>query len=113
MAHIERVKVFAILNDLVNDCADKDEFYNRVFDAVDAMIAAEVVPASEVTRLEKLLDDKCDRCIAREKANAAKEIFTEIEFDIHNLDFDREETRAIAIEGIIANAKKKYTEDKE
>ena len=40
----------------------------------------------------------------------ASEIFAEIEFDIRQLDFDREETRAIAIEGIIAKAKKKYTE---
>jgi hypothetical protein len=41
-------------------------------------------------------------------SDVAKEIFAEIEFEIHQLDFDREETRAIAIEGIIANAKKKY-----
>ena len=47
------------------------------------------------------------------KAIAAREIFEEIEFDIHQLDFDREETRAIAIEGIIAELKKKYTEDGE
>lgn len=40
--------------------------------------------------------------------DAAKEIFAEIEFDIANLDFDREETRAIAIEGVIAKAKNKY-----
>jgi hypothetical protein len=38
----------------------------------------------------------------------AREIFTDIEFDIQQLDFDREETRAIAIEGVIANIKKKY-----
>ena len=43
------------------------------------------------------------------KREFASEIFAEIEFEIHQLDFDREETRAIAIEGIIANAKKKYT----
>lgn len=42
------------------------------------------------------------------KAEVAREIFEEIEFDIHQLMFDREETRAIAIEGIIANLKKKY-----
>lgn len=50
--------------------------------------AADVVPKSEV-----------------------ENIFEEIEFDIRQLDFDREETRAIAIEGIIANAKKKHTGD--
>lgn len=41
--------------------------------------------------------------------DCAREIFEEIEFEIHQLDFDREETRAIAIEGIIAQLKKKYT----
>lgn len=41
---------------------------------------------------------------------AAKEIFAAIEFDIRNLDLDREETRAIAIEGVIAILKKIYTE---
>ena len=46
----------------------------------------------------------------RKSSEVAEEIFDEIEFEIHQLDFDREETRAIAIEGIIANAKKKYTE---
>ena len=46
----------------------------------------------------------------RKASEVAEEIFGEIEFDIAQLDFDREETRAIAIEGIIANAKKKYTE---
>lgn len=45
------------------------------------------------------------------KAEVAREIFEEIEFDIRQLDFDNEETRAIAIEGIISNAKKKYTDE--
>lgn len=47
------------------------------------------------------------------RAEVAREIFEEIEFDIHQLMFDRDETRAIAIEGIIANLKKKYTEGKD
>ncbi len=42
-------------------------------------------------------------------SEAAREIFTAIEFDINNLDFDREETRATAIEGVIAILKKIYT----
>ena len=46
----------------------------------------------------------------RKSSEVAEDIFAEIEFEIHQLDFDREETRAIAIEGIIANAKKKYVE---
>ena len=41
----------------------------------------------------------------------AREIFEELEFDIHQLMFERDETRAIAIEGIIAELKKKYTEE--
>lgn len=44
----------------------------------------------------------------KKASDVAEEIFAEIELEIHQLDFDREETRAIAIEGIIANAKKKY-----
>ena len=47
----------------------------------------------------------------RKSTDVAEEIFAEIEFEIHQLDFDREETRAIAIEGIIAKLKKKYTEE--
>ena len=46
----------------------------------------------------------------RKASEVAEEIFAEIEFEIAQLDFDREETRAIAIEGIIAELKKKYTE---
>lgn len=64
-------------------------------------------------------DTHCVSCLAhaltekgyRKQSEVAEEIFGEIEFEIHQLDFDREETRAIAIEGIIANAKKKYTQN--
>ena len=45
------------------------------------------------------------------RSEVAREIFEEIEFDIHQLMFERDEHRAIAIEGVIANLKKKYTED--
>lgn len=45
------------------------------------------------------------------KKDAAAEIFSEIEFDIHQLMFERDETRAIAIEGIIAELKKQYAPD--
>jgi hypothetical protein len=37
-----------------------------------------------------------------------QEIFDEIEFEIQQLDYDSSETKAIAIEGIILNTKKKY-----
>ena len=77
---------------------------------------ADVVPKSEYDRLEKLFNDMTQEAkgylnrIYGIRADVAREIFAAIEFDIHNLDFDREETRAIAIEGVIANLKKIYTE---
>jgi hypothetical protein len=90
---------------------------------------ADVVPRSEVEDLQKKLEEKevelmnvcldktnCDEMIQYildfHFKQKVKEVFAEIEFEIHQLDFDRDETRAIAIEGIIANAKKKYTEGK-
>ena len=42
--------------------------------------------------------------------DGALNVFDELEFDIAQLDYDSAETRAIAIEGIIAELKKKYTE---
>ena len=45
--YIEAKKVLKILNELVNDCPDKEEFYNRVFEEVDTMPAANVAPKSE------------------------------------------------------------------
>ena len=42
---------------------------------------------------------------------AVEEIFADIEFEIAQLDFDWGETKAIAIEGIIAELKKEYTEE--
>lgn len=47
------------------------------------------------------------------RSELAREIFAELEFDIHQLMFERDETRAIAIEGIIASLKKKHTEGKD
>ena len=43
MSYIKVKEVLSLFNDLVNDCADKDEFYNRAFDAVDTMPIADVV----------------------------------------------------------------------
>ena len=96
--------------------------------------SADVVPKSEVEELEAECERQyeqakadilanmadsgtsCHWCIdehkAQAKAEVAREIFEEIEFDICQLDFDRDETRSIAIEGIIATLKKEYTEDK-
>ena len=82
---------------------------------------ADVVPRSEVEKLQNdLVIWKQNRfnlyqkleCYEMARQTVAREIFAEIEFEIANLDFDRDETRMIAIEGIIANAKKKYTEGK-
>ena len=56
------------------------------------------------------IQESCDEASIEGGKTTAEEIFAEIEFDIANLDFDREESRAIAIEGVIAALKKKYTE---
>jgi hypothetical protein len=93
----------------------------------ETLATADVVPKSEVEELKKKLAEtevelmnvclektNCDDMIQyildfyfRRKV---MDVFEEIEFEIRQLDFDREETRAIAIEGIIAKCKKKYTE---
>lgn len=81
---------------------------------VEAPIA-DVAPRAEVDRLRELNNFLLEAGQEWQKRyeNLAREIFEEIEFDIHQLMFDRDETRAIAIEGIIANLKKKYTEGKD
>lgn len=77
--------------------------------------SADVVPKSEVEYWKEqcfhacMSDGGLDRAVV--DAFIARVIFAEIEFEIRQLDFNRDETRAIAIEGIIAAAKKKYTED--
>jgi hypothetical protein len=68
------------------------------------------VPKSEVEATVEKLMRATDKVICEAKAEVAREIFEEIEFDIHQLMFERDETRAIAIEGVIAELKKKYTE---
>ena len=40
--YISRRDVLKMFNELVNDCNDKDEFYNRAFDYVDTIPAADV-----------------------------------------------------------------------
>lgn len=42
--YIEVKKALSILNDLVNDCTDKEDFYNLAFDEIDKASAADVVP---------------------------------------------------------------------
>ena len=111
--------------------------YGDAIDAIENAPTADVVPKSEVERLTVELDamrgaaniykmhyENAIKDIERLKdyntgvafkhyfdgrKEAAREIFEEIEFDIHQLMFERDETRAIAIEGIIAELKKKYT----
>lgn len=88
---------------------------------IDHIPTADVVPRSENESLRKSMFPSYCQAITEEEAmkigyergkiEVAKEIFDEIEFDIHQLMFERDEHRAIAIEGVIANLKKKYTED--
>ena len=96
-------------------------------EAIEEAPTADVVPRSEVDALakenERLMKEKTAlECIiatarnqgkAEAKTEVAREIFAAIEFDIHQLMFERDETRAIAIEGVIANLKKEYTEGEE
>lgn len=87
---------------------------------------ADVVPKREVDELRKKLDktevELMNVCLDKTNCDdmiqyildfyfkrKVAEVFAEIEFEINQLDYDRDETRSIAIEGIIANAKKKYT----
>ena len=86
---------------------------------IEDLPSADVVPKSEVDKLQnELVIWKQNRfnlfqrleCYEMARQKVASEIFAEIEFDIHQLMFERDETRAIAIEGIIAELKKKYTE---
>ena len=56
------------------------DLINRQQEMIDALIAGQETlqkalaeKNAEVERLQKLLDDKCDRCIAKAKAEAIKE----------------------------------------
>lgn len=86
---------------------------------------ADVVPKSEIEELKKKLaktevelinvclektncDDMTGYILAFYARQKLQEIFDEIEFEIQQLDYDSSETKAIAIEGIILNTKKKY-----
>lgn len=102
---------------------------------IETQPTADVVPKSEdgaecptchgtgrIGTTDWLTKNISKKQLAKEKAEAiaehelyikqdyAREIFAELEFDIAQLDYDSAETRAIAIEGIIAELKKKYTE---
>lgn len=70
---------------------------------------------TKLVRAKKKLPPMKQKKVSKDqiKIELAREIFAELEFDIHQLEFDRDETRSIAIEGIIAALKKKHTEDKE
>lgn len=91
-------------------------------------LLGELTDSTEIDKLRKKLEEKevelMNVCLDKTNCDdmiqyildfyfkrKVKEVFDEIEFDIHQLDFDRDETRSIAIEGVIANLKKKYTED--
>ena len=70
---------------------------------------------TKLVRAKKKLPPMKQKKVSKDqiKIELAREIFAELEFDIHQLMFVRDETRAIAIEGIIAALKKKHTEGEE
>lgn len=74
------------------------------------ILTGDVVPKSEVERLTKLLDDRCDRCIERERATAAKEIFAEIEALMLDGEIGGKYPAKVINPDKFAELKKKYTE---
>lgn len=58
----------------------KPEEYSKFIDALINFINQKM---SEVEQLQKLLDDKCDRCIAKERTEAVKEFKREIRAEIN------------------------------
>ena len=70
---------------------------------------ANAAPKSEVERLTKLLDDRCDRCIERERAKAAREIFEEIrkEYELDGMTY-LDEILCGHLNKFIAELEKKY-----
>ena len=64
--YIERLQVLTMFNNIVNNCNDKDEFYNRAFDLVDTMPSADVMPKSEheaeLDDLTICLEAECKVC---------------------------------------------------
>ena len=52
MSYIKVIEVLTLFNDLVNNCTDKEEFYNRAFDAIDTMPTTDIV---EVVRCKDCL----------------------------------------------------------
>ena len=113
---------YGIIANAINDCFTADVVPKSEYDAVVSAVDnstkeflklhdAYQEQKKEIERLQKALDEYEETSgLKQAKAEVAREIFEEIEFDIANLDFDSGETRAIAIEGVIAELKKKYTE---
>lgn len=109
--YIERDELLKELCTVSAPTPSESWIVEKCIQKVNEQPTADVVPKSEVDKtiaewawLHADVLNKLDNA----KAEVAREIFAEIEFDIANLDFDREETRAIAIEGVIANIKEKY-----
>ena len=55
---------------------------------------------AEIERLQKLLDDKCDRCIARDRAEAIKEFVGKIQVEINQMQKNNYATRRERVEEI-------------
>ena len=112
--YVEIVKILALLNDLVNECSDKEEFFNRAFDAVDGMrSSSDVVPKSEVDKWksisEQIHKEMSERVVEERKIErniAVAQIIGEI-LSRHTPDCDGFLTMHT---GELPEIKKKYTE---
>lgn len=77
--------------------------------ALPDMPTANVVPRTNENDYVPMTDELMGEIFHHYGTKVAEEIFEELEFDIHQLMFERDETKVFAIEGIIAELKKKYT----
>ena len=68
----QRERLIELLNGALKDEFDHVPLSSAI--NIAEKLLANVAPRSEVERLEKLLDDKCDRCIERERADTVRKM---------------------------------------
>lgn len=52
--YVDKKLVYALLNDLVNQCSDKDELFDKTFDGVEAL--PEIAVSSSKTERDEISD---------------------------------------------------------
>lgn len=117
----EYIKKTDVLNLLNRNSITKSITFSdgvSIYDSVKDLPAAEVVPSNEVDKLKGDIEVwKQNRfnlfqrleCYAMARKKVAREIFKDIKFEIHQLIFVPDETRAERIEEVLTEIEKKYT----